>query len=258
MRNFDNHSDTDREFDEFNNQTTNNHVGYNNYNSYDNNSNYNNNNNNSNSSKSVFKNICQNSVYDNDYNRSSKNFEEFYKHQKKENIKNTLLFIVLVLIVLGVFIASCFLANAGNFNVSDMAQENVRKIFALIVSGVFGLVGLAILLYPIINKRKKMKRCKYLVKATIVDFKHSYDSEGHSSLHPVYKFCYKGDIYTVTNDMSLILAKPEIGSQVDILINEDNPYDFYEEIKSFELFSICFGFLFVWGMFTCVISILLG
>lgn len=67
MRNFDNHSDTDIELDEFNNQTTNNYGGYNNYNNY-----YNNNND------------LSNSVYGNGYNKNLKNPEEFHKQQKRK------------------------------------------------------------------------------------------------------------------------------------------------------------------------------
>lgn len=65
MKDFDNHLNKKRNVDKFNNQTPDRYSS-------------------NNSSNSVFKNICNNSVYDNDYNRSSKNFEEFYKRQKKK------------------------------------------------------------------------------------------------------------------------------------------------------------------------------
>lgn len=244
MRGFDNYPNKDSKTDDLNNQNLDRYSNYNNYN-------------NSNSSNSVFKNLCINNAYDNDndYNKALKNREELYKCRKKEAVKNKILFFVLVLIVLGVFVAFWICADSGDFNVSQIVQKNADKIFVIIMGFVFGLAGLAMLLYPIINKRIKMKRCKYLVKATIVDFKVSYDSEGHSSSHPVYQFCYNGETYTVTNSMSLVFGKPEIGTQVDIFINEDNPNDFYAEIKSYELFFVVFGLTFMLAMWASISTV---
>lgn len=160
------------------------------------------------------------------------------------------------IIIFGSGAVALFIANSENLTFSDEFKNMAKEIFVLLILGIFGLIGLMMMLYPIINRRKKLKYCKCLVKATIIDFKRSYGPEGGTSYHPVYEFCYKGEIYRVTNPMATLLTDPNIGTQVDIFINEDNPYDFYAQVKSTELFFIYLGFLFVSGISTCIFSIL--
>ena len=92
-----------------------------------------------------------------------------------------------------------------------------------------------------------------MVKATVVGYKNrsrvNYDPdtgrEGKPCVSPEYEFFYMGKIYQVTEISSRNYALPEIGSQIDMLINEEDPYDFYVEEKTDALTSLFIGFLFL-------------
>lgn len=248
MRNFDNRQNKDRNFDNFNNQ---NHDSYGGYNNYYNNSDYYNSNsnnyngdsnyyNNSNSSNSVFENISDNRIYDYGYNKSSKRIEEFYKHKKKENRKNILLFftILIILVSFGAYlIIGYYLQSTG---VPSETMRNYEKIFP----GFTCLIGLGLMVIPPINKYIKKKHCRHLLKATVVDLKSGYDNEGHRVYKPVYDFYYKGQIYHVEDSSARNFSLPTVGSQIDMLINEDDPYEFYVEFKMGDFFYMVGGLMF--------------
>lgn len=117
---------------------------------------------------------------------------------------------------------------------------------------IFTLIGFGVGIYPIINKKRKLKRCKCLVKATVTGYERHHSSKGGSTYAPKYEFFYMGEIYNVQESSSRNFALPAKGSQIDMLINEEDPYDFYIEQKAVDVLMLVVGFMFfvvgIWSM----------
>lgn len=309
MRDFDNRSNNDREFEEYytNNQNADSYGSYNNNNSSYNNAsfygNYSNDSNDSYSSNNDYNNSYKNSYnsntytennnnynnnsyspngaynnnhnntfnnnynnnayppngtynnnnYDNinrtaNYEKRAKNFERVYKKQKKDSA----LAILVILAFFGVFGTFIFLAIMESNATSLAEQKQIEQMTTYVFFAIFSLVGFGVMVFPIINKKGKLKRCKYLVKATVTGFDRRHSSKGGSTYAPQYEFFYNGEIYNVQESSSRNFALPSRGAQVDMLINEEDPYDFYVEQKASEWFVIIIGFMFfaagIWGL----------
>lgn len=139
-------------------------------------------------------------------------------------------------------ISAAVASISDNSATSDMAEQICIYSFL----GIFALVGLGILVYPLINRHRKKKRCTYWVKATVVGFEYAYTPNITNNVSsPVYEFCYGGQIYKVKEASLRNFARPKLGSKVNILINEDDPTDFYTKSTIVELFLAVAGFIFL-------------
>ncbi|MEE1282592.1 MAG: hypothetical protein UHK60_10160 [Acutalibacteraceae bacterium] len=253
MRDFDNYSNDDKEFDQFynNNPNTDRYSEYNNYNNtfnsnynndaYSSNNNYNNNYNNNRYSenRAYHNNDYYGMDYNEIYNEASGKLWEWCKQNKKKIIK---FIISIFLIWVGVFILSIALAIVS-FEISGKSRD-VSLFFYLIISI---LIGVFLLLYQPIRKYKKKKVCKYSVKATVVGFKEtiSHSKNGISKLFsPEYEFYYKGKTYIVEEKSSRNIALPKLGDKFDMLINEENPNDFYVSSISVNMIFVISGLIF--------------
>ncbi len=220
MRNFDNHSDIDREFDEFNNQTTNNHGGYNNYNNigmytmdiFNKNRYQQKNTLNSN------QNIEYNYLYNDQYNKSQDVIEEILVKPRKAKD-----FIVLLIAILSIVLPLVIII---------LFRIPVNII--LLAVGLFLLPGNAVAITELINERLTKHRCTYSLKGLITDVQErtsvNDSSSATSSTFYLVSFIYfyQGKKYIVKNKSSYI-NKFKTGEEFDFFINLNNPEDYYIE-----------------------------
>lgn len=284
MRDFENYLNTDKESDKFynnNNQNTDRHSDSHNYNndnynnasfygsynnnSYSSNSNYNNTfnsnyNNNSNgySKNRAYHNTSYNGMnYNGTYNKNSDRFPEWFKQNEKKPKKSRALFLAILPLIM-IFIL--LVARVIGF-ISPKLEDLCGKLFMILFFGSFTAIGLfSLLSKPIQNYRKK-KRCKYFVKAIVVDLKRkvSHSSNGRKTLFlPQYEFCYRGKKYVVQESSARNFALPKIGAQIDMRINENDPYDFYVRSIPLDVFHMIFGLVFLSaGMYPIICFILM-
>lgn len=247
MKDFDNRSNTDRRFDEFYNNTD----RYSDYNS-----NFNSNHNNDRCPlNSSHNNVYNDRNYTDNYDKNIKEFERNHNQTKKGCIKPIIFFLSFFSVVafLGAMGIILFLDTSAANETNPVKQQQLEQMAMYIFFGIFTLAGLGMLILPKIDKKIKLNRCKCVVKATVVGYKNrsrvNYDPdtgrEGKPCVSPEYEFFYMGKIYQVTESSSRNYALPEIGSQIDMLINEEDPYDFYVEEKTDALTSLFIGFLFL-------------
>ena len=124
--------------------------------------------------------------------------------------------------------------------------------FPIIIIVLFAVVGFSIAFTPIIKSSIKKSRCKYQLKATIIDVHWKSTSNGGKTYVPTYQYFYAGKEYIATSYSYNGVSAPEIGSHIDILINENNPEDYYIEHKVANLINLVFGLMFA------VMAILIG
>lgn len=256
MRDFENSSNTNRDFDKFYNNNYHSNEGYSANDNCNNdrctvNRDYNNNYNYDNDRYST------NSAYNNYPNKNDENLndlEEFFKKYKKQRTISTILFFIFFIII-AVFFA------IGITTDDPKLKDQATQIFGYVFLGVCILSGVGLLLYPSTRRYIKKKRCKHLLKATVIGLKEErvytekYDG-GHQakSAFPQYEFYYMGKTYRVMEKSSRNFALPKIGSQVDMLINEENPYDFYVDEKSEDILFIVVGLMFFIGSISYIFS----
>ena len=185
-----------------------------------------------------------------------RDFDEFYNHNqtKKGCIRPIIFFLTFLGAVafLGAVGIVLFLDISAANETNPVKQQQLEQMAMYIFFGVFALAGLGMLILPKINKKIKLNRCKCIVKATVVGHKKrskvNYDldtgREEKPCVSPEYEFFYMGKIYHVISSSSRNFALPAIGSQLDMFINEEDPYDFYVEEKIDDLTSLFIGFLF--------------
>lgn len=121
----------------------------------------------------------------------------------------------------------------------------------------FLLVGVGIIVFPLINRKGKLKRCTYSIKSKIKSYK---TTRGDSSTLycPVYEFYYNNQIYEVDeNYYSNVGIKP-IDTEVNLLINPNRPKEFVLKNKSVDLISLIIGISFIVSSLAIIILILTG
>lgn len=220
MNDFHNRPNTDRGFDEFYNNTFNNND-YNNIN------------------------IGRN--YINKYNQSKNNSSKKYT---TKTIIVYLFFIVMALVLLVLMGTILSLSISATNEPNPVKKQQLVQMTMYIFFCIFTFAGFGLLTYSIVDKKRKLKRCNHLIKATVVGYKNRA-SINHEKLYaesgqkpcvsPEYEFFYMGENYHVIESSARNFALPTIGSQIDMFINEEDPYDFYIEKKTGNLII---GFLF--------------
>lgn len=242
MRFLDNYSDTKKEIDEYyktrNNQFYN---GSNNYNGkYSTNNNqynqngYNNLNPNSadNNTQDRYQQNCteqsdnfQNSYFDNNQ-QQNKQDKVYVKSEIDAKVILVLLFIVFVIIMATVLIAS---------------YNSAFVIYIFFV--MFSLAGLGIAFSPMIIRIFKKRHCKIALKGIVIDVKSKHSRNGGRTYAPIYEYSYMGTQY-VARVSYRNYAVPNVGDEVTILINEANPKEFYVDNLKINILPIIIGLIF--------------
>lgn len=216
----------------FNNNNGYRNDGYNDYSNYNNYNNYAGNNN----YAQQYHNPSPNYDYNNNYpaNNQRQNYQN--KVYVKPSSKGNTVFIVFFIVFFLLAFSTAFLSNTHSMLVA--------QILPFLFLGIFTLVGLITAFGPIITGIIKKRRCTYQTKAIVVDMHTRRNSKGRRSYAPVYEYSYGGIQYVARSSTHRNYLLPDIGDEVDILINESNPEDFYVEEKKANIFSLIFGLIF--------------
>lgn len=104
------------------------------------------------------------------------------------------------------------------------------------------LIGISMLIVPGVLENMAERRCKEKVKAEVVDFKTTTLNDGTTVYAPVYSFTYKEKEYVVSKNKYSRNKLQNIGTRVELNINEKNPEDVYFEVsKASKMLIYIFG-----------------
>lgn len=145
-----------------------------------------------------------------------------------------------ILIVAGI---GCIIIPAINewghlfWNISS--PNNIFPIFATVA---FCLIGLSMLIMPGVLEDMSERRCKKIVKGEIIDFKTTTLSDGSTVYAPIYSFLLNDKVYQVTRKQYSRKKVEDIGTKVELKVNEKNPEDIYfEASKASKMLVYIFG-----------------
>lgn len=89
------------------------------------------------------------------------------------------------------------------------------------------LIGLAMLVAPGVLEDMSKRRCKRVVTGECVDTKSVTLSDGKVAYAPVYSYELDGKVYTKCTEKYRKDEKVEIGSKLELRVNEKKPEDVY-------------------------------
>lgn len=145
-----------------------------------------------------------------------------------------------ILIVAGI---GCIIIPAINewghlfWNISS--PNNIFPIFATVA---FCLIGLSMLIMPGVLEDISERRCRKIVKGEIIDFKTTTLSDGSTVYAPIYSFLLNDKVYQVTRKQYSRKKVEDIGTKVELKVNEKNPEDIYfEASKASKMLVYIFG-----------------
>ena len=117
-------------------------------------------------------------------------------------------------------------------------------VIPLLIISIFIIVGAAMVIFPILRKKKMEKLCTHHVFATIID--HDITSGDSGELYaPIYKYEFNKETYEVcTNVYSNVGVKP-VGTIVDLMINPNKPKEFLDESFGFTKGIVIMGIFFL-------------
>lgn len=127
------------------------------------------------------------------------------------------------------------------WNVSS--PNNIFPIFATVA---FCLIGLSMLVMPGVLENMAERRCKKIVKAEIVDYKTTTLSDGEKAYAPIFSFTINEKTYKVTRKQYSRKQVGDIGTSMELKVNEKNPEDIYfEASKASKMLVYIFGMSFL-------------
>lgn len=180
-------------------------------------------------------NSVPNCNYQNNY--SVNNQEPNY--QNKVYVKPSNKSVAIIMLVFLIFFVSMILMS-----LLSSVNSFVASIMPACCLSMFALAGLSVSFAPIITGIIKKRRCKIQLKALVVDIQSRRSRKGKRSYAPVYEYSYMGTQYVARAHSYRNYALPEIGDEVNLLINEANPEDFYVDDPKFNIFTFIFGLVF--------------
>lgn len=120
------------------------------------------------------------------------------------------------------------------------------NIFSVLATVAILLIGLAMCIVPGILENMSERRCKKTVEAEVVDFKTATLSDGTTAYAPIYSFSIGEEVYKVTRKQFSRTKTEEIGTKVELKVNEKNPEDVYfAASKASKMLIYLFGASFV-------------
>lgn len=140
---------------------------------------------------------------------------------KKKNFNLILLLFPLVGI--------CAIAGAVIYRFGS--EEQINALIGLMPYGIlliFFIIGVGLLIHAYRISIVKMRRCTYPVDAVCIDIKTRFRHKEGRSYCPVYMTEYQGKVIELCNEIYSNTNKIKAGDTRRIMINPDDPHDFYE------------------------------
>lgn len=120
--------------------------------------------------------------------------------------------------------------------------QNPSNIFPIFATTAIIFIGLAMLIVPGVLENMSQRRCKKIVKGECVDFKTTTLKDGNTAYAPVFMYTFNNKEYTVCKKQYTREKTIDIGTIVDLKINEKKPEDVYfEASKASKMLIYIFG-----------------
>ncbi len=147
--------------------------------------------------------------------------------------------------IMSVFVAvgaACTLMGLVQTFGTGAIKVKAEEIFVFLGLLLFLAVGVGLIVIPIYSANAHKRKCTYSITAYITDIQ-SRRHEGTTTKAPVYQYVYNGVTYTKASTLytSGIDFPRQAGEAVTLLIDPDDPDDFYEigrETHTFTLLTI--------------------
>ncbi len=141
--------------------------------------------------------------------------------------------LIFAIIGLGIIIVSV-LSLMPNLSI------NWDIVLPILLLSVFIIVGIGLMTIPTIVKIIKKKKTSFKVMGKVIDLEGAYE-EGTKVFAPVYEFYFNGKTYRVKSNVITNVGVPKIGEVLEIMIDPNNPEEFYVEEQNKTLTIILFG-----------------
>lgn len=149
------------------------------------------------------------------------------------------------------------MAPASAQTLASESDSRVALTF-IAVSALFGIGFTAISVTIKISMSKKRKRCTMSVMATITDIireQSTNSDDSFVSFHPVYEYTVQNVTYRRKSSFGGSGRGFGIGQRVEILVNPDNPSEYYNAKEKFNL--VYTAFLIMGIVFLVVAAVLI-
>ena len=154
--------------------------------------------------------------------------------------KEKLIAVPFILVGLGCIVIPYLMMHPELLKVTIIWEAVIPVIFMLVFVG----AGLAMVILPILNRRKLEKTCTAFVDATITEYL-SYMDEDTTVYCPVYSFEYMNKKYKVDDNFyTNFNIRPE-GTVVKLRINPLDPKEFFDPSSKSSNFVVLIGGLFL-------------
>lgn len=130
------------------------------------------------------------------------------------------------------------------------SKEQIDALMGLMPYGIlliFFIIGVGLLIYAYRISIAKIRRCTYPIDAVCIDVKTRFRHKEGKSYCPVYMIEYQGKVIELCNEIYSNINKMKAGDTQRIIINPDNPKDFYEikQMRILTVFFLIMGLIFM-------------
>ena len=145
-------------------------------------------------------------------------------------------------------IGICVIAGAIIYQFGS--DEQINAMIGLMPYGIlliFFIIGVGLLIHAYRISIVKMRRCTYPIDAVCIDIKTRFRHKEGRSYCPVYMIEYQGKIVELCNEIYSNINKIKAGDTQKIIINPDEPQDFYEvrQTRILTAFFLIMGLIFM-------------
>ena len=124
-------------------------------------------------------------------------------------------------------------------------EINWDYVIVILLLLAFVLAGCCAAFIPLYNRKRLKMICNYSVIAKIVEYDISKSDKGNTLYCPIYGFWYNGQDRKVSNNYYTNIGVKEIGTECELMINPENPEEFYIENSKAYLIPVVIGILVV-------------
>lgn len=139
---------------------------------------------------------------------------------------------------------------------SGMPAETFEKYRNIFIGGSFALIGLAVMIFPNLANSMKKHRCTFPVEGTCVGHnsriqrststrrghRHHYS---HKVYAPIWEYFCDGRLIKNAENVYSNVNVPQVGDVCELMVNPNDPMDFYRHIGGTVILTIFIGLLFV-------------
>ena len=133
------------------------------------------------------------------------------------------------IVLLFPLVGICAIAGAVIYQFGS--EEQINALMELMPYGIlliFFIIGVGLLIHAYRISIVKIRRCTYPIDAVCIDVKTRFRHKEGKSYCPVYMIEHQGKVIELCNEIYSNTNKIKAGDTQTIMINPDDPRDFYE------------------------------